>query len=183
MGIQLSVTTATDTEVVFVYTFVDTSFSPRIDLQTDNVETVWAEVLLPKTRHILTGICYRPPRQSDFFDLLELSFKEGHIFNECILLGDFNTDILLPTINVLVNALSNFEHAFGLKQLIVEPTRVYINKESAIGLILVSDPDKTCQSGVLGVGISDHMLTYCTRKVTRAYVNKHKTIRIRSSKN
>ena len=32
------------------------------------------------------------------------------------------------------------------------------------------------------MGISDHLLTYCTRKVTRAYVNKHKTIRIRSSK-
>ena len=75
------------------------------DLQTDNLETVWAEVLLPKTRPILTGICYRPPRQSDFFDVLELSINEGHCLNECILLGDFNTDILLPTNNVLVNAL------------------------------------------------------------------------------
>ena len=96
----------------------DISFSPRTDLQTDNLETVWAEVLLPKTRPILTGICYRPPRESDFFDVLELSINEG----QCILLGDFNTDILLPTNNVLVNALRNFEHAFGLKQLIVEPT-------------------------------------------------------------
>ena len=58
-----------------------------------------------------------------------------------------------------------------------------INKASAIDLILVSDPEKVCQSGVICVGISDHLLTYCTRKVTRAYVNKHKTIRIRSSKN
>ena len=33
------------------------------------------------------------------------------------------------------------------------------------------------------MGISDHLLTYCTRKATRAYVSKHKTIRIRSSKN
>ena len=32
------------------------------------------------------------------------------------------------------------------------------------------------------MGMSDHLLTYCTRKVTRAYVNKHKTIRNRSSK-
>ena len=112
---------------------------------------------------------------------MELSINEGHCLNECILLGDFNTDILLATNNVLVNALRNFEHAFGLKQLIVEPTRVCINKASAIDLILVSDPEKVCQSGVLCVGISDHLLTYCTRKVTRAYVNKHKTIRIRSS--
>ena len=44
--------------------------------------------------------------------------------------------------NVLVNALRNFEHAFGLKQLIVDPTRVRNNKESAIDLILVSYPEK-----------------------------------------
>ena len=37
---------------------------------------------------------------------------------------------------------NNAEHAFGLKQLIVEPTRVCINKASAIDLILVSDPEK-----------------------------------------
>ena len=56
-----------------------------------------------------------------------------------------------------------------------------IYKESAIDQILVSDPEKVCQSGV-SLGMSDHLLPYCTRKVTRAYVNKHKTIRIRSSK-
>ena len=47
------------------------------------------------------SICYRPPRQSAFFDILELSINEGHCLNECILLGDFNTDMLLPTNNVL----------------------------------------------------------------------------------
>ena len=124
-----------------------------------NKKMLRTEVLLPKTRPILTGICYRPPRQSDFFDILELSINGGHCLNECILLGDFNTDILLPTNNVLVNALRNFEHAFGLKQLIVEPTRVCINKASAIDLMLVSDPEKVCQSGVLCVGMSDHLLT------------------------
>ena len=29
-----------------------------------------------------------------------------------------------------------------------------------------------CQSGVLNVGISDHFITYYTRKVNRALVNK-----------
>ena len=55
---------------VCLYIRSDISFSPRTDLQTDNLETVWAEVLVPKTRPILTGICYRPPRQSDLFDVL-----------------------------------------------------------------------------------------------------------------
>ena len=67
------------------------SFSPRTDLQTDNLETVWAEVLLPKTRPILTGICYRPPRQSDFFDVLELSINDGH----CLLNVSFLVILIL----------------------------------------------------------------------------------------
>ena len=73
---------------VCLYIRSDISFSPRrpTDLQTDNLETVWAEVLLPKTRPILTGICYRPPRQSDFFDLLELSINEGHCLNVLVIL-------------------------------------------------------------------------------------------------
>ena len=56
------------------------------------------------------------------------------------------------------------------------------NSESAIDLILVTDHEKVCQSGVLNVGISDHLITYCTRKVIKAPVNKHNTVRMRCTK-
>ena len=56
-------------------------------------------------------------------------------------------------------------HLIGLKQLIEEPIPVCTNSESSIYQILVSDHEKVCQSGVLSVGISVHVLTYCTRKV------------------
>ena len=78
--------------------------------------------------------------------------------------------------NICVDALRSFDRAFGLKQLIEEPTRVCTNSESAIDLILVSDHEKVCQSGVLSVGISNHALTHCTRKVTRCQRNKHNTV-------
>ena len=53
---------------VCLYIRSDISFSPRIDLQTDNIETVLGgSPPACKTRLILTGSCYRPPRQSDFF--------------------------------------------------------------------------------------------------------------------
>ena len=29
--------------------------------------------------------------------------------------------------------------------------------------MLVTDHEKVCQSGVLNIGISDHLITYCTR--------------------
>ena len=98
----------------------------------------------------MIGICYKPPRQCDFYELLELSFNEGNDFSECILLGDFNTNVLVPySNNILVNSLRNFERVFGFK-----PTRVCSNSETAIGLILVIVHEKVCQSGVLSVGIN-----------------------------
>ena len=56
------------------------------------------------------------------------------------------------------------------------------NSESVIYLILVTDHEKVCLSGVLNVGISDHLITYCTRKLNKAPVNKHNTVRMRGSK-
>ena len=86
------------------------------------------------------------------------------------MLGDFNTtcSCLYNLVTIfLLNALRNFERVFGFKQLITEPTKVRNNSESASNLILVTDHEKVCQSGVLSVGIVDHLITYCTRKVNR----------------
>ena len=41
---------------------------------------------------------------------------------------------------------------------------------------------RKCQLGVLSVGISDHLITCCTKKVNRAPVNKHNTFRMRCCK-
>ena len=83
-----------------------------------------------------------------------------------------------PSNNILVNALRSFERVLGFKQFITEPTRVCNNSESAIDLILVTDHEKLCQLGVLSVGISDHLITYCKRKVDRVPVNKHNIFRM-----
>ena len=74
---------------------------------------------------------------------------------------------------------------FNFKQLINKPTRVTPTSKSATDLIFVSDPQKVWQSGVVTFGVSDHFLTYCTRKNTKQIFNmfnKHKTIKIRSMK-
>ena len=84
--------------------------------------------------------------------------------------------------SILVHALRNFERVFGFKRLIMEPTRVCNNSESAIDLILVTDHEKLCQSGVLSVDISNRLITYCTRKVNRAPVNRRNTFRMRCCK-
>ena len=47
---------------------------------------------------------------------------------------------------------------------------------STIDLILVSDIEKSSQSGVIDIGISDHSLIFCTRKQTKTVFNKHNSV-------
>ena len=42
-----------------------------------------------------------------------------------------------------------------------------VNSKTILDLILVTDSEKMSQSGVLGYGVSDDMITYCTRKCTK----------------
>ena len=55
---------------------------------------------------------------------------------------------------------------FGLKQ-IKSPTHVTCSNTSLIDHILASLPDRISQEGVINVGLSDHQLIYCTRKISR----------------
>ena len=72
---------------------------------------------------------------------------------------------------------------FGLKQLIESPTRITCSSSSVIDHILASFPDRVTQREILNVGLSDHQLIYCTRKITRIKRGGHKQIKFRSFKN
>ena len=56
---------------VCAYVRADIAFKPRLDLTCDDLESIWIELLLPKTKPILTGVVYRPPNQMNFYDLPE----------------------------------------------------------------------------------------------------------------
>ena len=109
-------------------------------------------------------VCYRPPTKNNSYELLETACNECNDLKkyELILLGDFNTNVR----NALVDFLTNFNRLFGLKQLISEPTRSCPTSESTINLIMVSDHEKISQSGIIDIGLSDHTVIYCTRKLT-----------------
>ena len=72
---------------------------------------------------------------------------------------------------------------FGLKQLLEVPTRVTCSSSTIIDHILASFPDRVSQQGVIDVGLSDHQIIYCTRKISRIKRGTHKQIRYRSLKN
>ena len=72
---------------------------------------------------------------------------------------------------------------FGLKQLIESPTRITCSGSSIIDHILASFTDRITHRGILSVGLSDHQLIYCTRKITKIKRGGHKQIKICSFKN
>ena len=76
----------------------------------------------------------------------------------------------------------NSVHFFGLKQLIIVPTRVTTGSSTIIDQVLASFPKRVTQSGVIDIGLSDHQLIYCTRKISRIKTGSHKQIKFRSFK-
>ena len=84
------------------------------------------------------------------------------------------------------NLCNNYEkllRLFGCKQIIEKPTRITETCSSLLDHIITNNSDKIYQSGVLDIGLSDHLITFCSRKIIRGQIGKHKTIKIRSLKN
>jgi hypothetical protein len=148
---------------------------------TEDIEFLAVDILLPKTKPILVGVCYRPPKDNDFYNNLEnvIVSSPNYMQQECYLLGDFNTNVSCNKSNGLVKSLNSFMKMFSLTQLIESPTRITDNSSTTIDLVLVSDRDRVTQSGVIPCGFSDHHVVYCTRKLSRGQYSKHKVAQIR----
>ena len=76
-----------------------------------------------------------------------------------------------------VKSYHEFCRFFGLKQLIIVPTRVTTGSSTIIGHVLASFPERVTQSGVVDIGLSDHQLIYCTRGISRIKRGSHKQIK------
>ncbi len=168
---------------VCVYVRSDIGFNQRMDLNNDQIEAVWLNILLPKNKPILVGACYRPPDQTMFYEILELvcSKYTDFVNSEVIMIGDFNTDIRKTDLSGY-KALMNFCRSFSLHQLIKEPTCVCSSTQTIIDLDLVSEKSRIADSGVRNYGLSDHSIVFCTQKIKKAVLNCHSSIRIRSLK-
>ena len=66
---------------------------------------------------------------------------------------------------------------FSLHQLIKVPTHITCNSATTIDHILASYPERLTQQGIIDVGLSDHRLTFCTRKLSRIKRGTHKHIK------
>ena len=112
---------------------------PSTHVQSYQLETLWIEILLPKTKPVLVCVCYRPPHQNDFYKLFELSISNISLNSEIIILGDMNTNVDKKNKKCcLIYSMHCFLNIVGLLQLITDATRITPKSSSIIDLIFVS---------------------------------------------
>ena len=146
------------------------------------VENIFLEILLPNSKPITVGTIYRPPNESNFLEILNDNMNEiDSVNNKIYVLVDFNINLYINDSYIFAkkNILNNksvpsdvkryqeFCTFFGLKQLIIVPTRVTTGSSTIIDHVLASFLERVTQSGVIDIGLSDHQLIYCTRKISR----------------
>ena len=163
-----------------------------------NAESIFIEIFLPKSKPVLIGILYRPPGKYDLVNYLGRTFSKTNVFEsqKCYLLGDININLLpkdkeifryksTNTINKeiphLTRSYLEFCFTYSLEQIITRPTRVTDQTTTPIDYILTrTHQTNVTQSRVVDLGLSDHDLIYCTRKISLPKSYKHNQIFVRS---
>ena len=180
---------------VACYIREDINFTQK-NIFKDDIECIFVDILLPKTKTFTVGIFYRPPNKTKFIENINEDFHKLHSENnDVFILGDMNINLFqnekyigednkdsTSTACPLLNKYKEFISTFGLKQLIRSPTRVTCGTASLIDHVLTNTEEKISQSGVLEIGISDHQLIFCTRKLNRIKSGTTKYINFRSMK-
>ena len=95
--------------------------------------------------------------------------------------------LLLDQILLIKRYFTSLGHIYfffthSLKQIIRRPTKITDQIAALIDYILTNSPDKVSQAGIIGLGLSDHDLIFCTRKTSLPKSQKYNEIFVRSKK-
>ena len=149
-----------------------------------NTESIFIQIFLPKSKPILIGILYRPPDEYDFVNWPERTFSDTNFFEsqEYYLLGDININLQpkdkeifrhIPANTHLTRSYLEFCFTHSLEQIITSPTKVTDQTATLSDHIITNSPDKVSRSGVIDLGLSEHDLSYRTRKTSLPKSHKH----------
>ena len=134
----------------------------RIPNLPENPEMLWVEVTV-KHKKIAIGTLYKAPKipcrvfQEAYESLMHIYTK----YDDPILSGDFNVNMLKPELNECKTLVDSIIDPFELTQLIKKPTRITNKSKTLIDLLLVKKPENVLFSGACDVpGVSDHFKIY-----------------------
>ena len=184
---------------VACYVRNDICYNSKQILQ-DDIENIFIDLLLPKTKPITVGIVYKPPHQTGFIEKITANFNSLNVADtEMYVFGDLNINLLQNSKYILENTKNitksfpditadakkyiEFCQTYGLKQLIRSPTRITCHTSTLLDHIITNTSEKVSLSGTIDIALSDHQLIFCTRKIRKQKYNSHKQISFRSFKN
>ena len=110
-----------------MYLSNDLKWKRRTDLETDEIECIWVEVDIFKSKSFLVGCIYRPPDSSSYLrkdfnkNINEMLTKVNNFSMETFLLGDINVNYLVKSSHKEIKELFITN---GLHQLVKLPTGV-----------------------------------------------------------
>ena len=120
-------------------------------LSDNQLECLVIEITRPHSGPFLVSTWYRPPSSSqDIFSRFEILVDKT---------DSENNDFYLSRSNYHISSnLTNISDIYGLSQMISEPIRITSISRTLIDLCITNSPEKTVNSDVVHLGISDHSL-------------------------
>ena len=153
---------------VGVYISEELNVKRRYDLETEEIECIWFEIVYPNTKSFIVSVMYRPPDTSnylsaEFNNILTNKLTSIATENkELVVIGDINCNY---HVKEQCKDIKNIFSLFGLKQLIRESTRVTENTSTLIDLILSNKCSTIVKTSVIPCDISDHCAIGFVRKI------------------
>ena len=163
-----------------------------MNLQKDDIlESIFIETCLEENEKIIIGTIYKP-RNNNFNDfeteLKTILHKIDKENKTCILMDDFNIDILKYGSNDYANRFLNQMYSSQFYPVINRPTRITTNSATIIDNIFINNIFVDCSRGILISDLSDHlpvfqilsnlkipkpkMISYKKREVTKENIDK-----------
>lgn len=137
----------------------------------DSPELLFVEVSVLHQK-VCLGTFYKAPKIParlfhDVFDSLGYIF---HKYEEPILTGDFNVNVLNKNSPEYRHLCDSIIDPFNLTQIIDQPTRVTESSQTLIDLMLVKNRDKVKAHGCCAVpGVSDHHVIYMAYDIKKPH--------------
>ena len=147
----------------------------RNDLEHENIECLWIEIIQEKAKNFLVGTLYRPPSSSKFLPINFETFLNDMLLRitseslEIILLGDVNIDYLKKGDNKSIKEIFKLH---GLKQLVTKATRVTSTSSTLIDCIFTSHTNQNYKTEVIPTSISDHDMVILIHKFKVNYTQE-----------
>lgn len=148
---------------VMLYTRKSLCCKRRSEFETNQIESIWAEIAVRNSKSFLICSVYRPPNSpSGWIDKFEEEISMAQTTGlEIILMGDFNIEFRSCTNNKWLNLIQLFD----LSQIIQQPTRVTEKSSTLIDHVYTSNPENIIECFVPVYSISDHFPVCFTRKI------------------